>query len=101
MRRRSAVTSVIEQYGRHHRSSLHGPEQALWAELRGGRLGVWFKRQVVISRYIVDLSLRESVSSSRLNGGYHAQRESADARGDRKLARLGYRAPVRCGPHPS
>jgi hypothetical protein len=35
MRRRSNVTSTIETYARQHRSALNGPEQALWAELRG------------------------------------------------------------------
>ena len=54
MRRRSNVTSTIEQYARQHRSALNGPEQALWSEIRGGRLGVWFRRQVVIGRFIVD-----------------------------------------------
>jgi hypothetical protein len=43
MRRRSNVTSTIETYARQYRSALNGPEQALWSEIRGGRLGVWFR----------------------------------------------------------
>ena len=43
MRRRSHVVSSIEQYARQHRSAFNGPGQALWAELRGCRLGVWFR----------------------------------------------------------
>jgi hypothetical protein len=37
MRRRSHVTSTIEQYARQHRTALNGPEQALWSEIRGCR----------------------------------------------------------------
>jgi hypothetical protein len=33
MRRRSHVTSTIEQYAQQHRCALNGPEQALWDEI--------------------------------------------------------------------
>ncbi len=91
MRRRSTVSSVIELHARQHRSALNAPEQALWAELRGGRLGVWFKRQAVIGRYIADFVAPRERLVIEVDGGYHASRASADARRDRKLARLGYR----------
>jgi very-short-patch-repair endonuclease len=70
MRRRSHVVSTIEQYARQHRGALNGPEQALWAELRGCRLGVWFRRQVVIGNFIVDFSpFRPSLRIFRPNEG--------------------------------
>jgi very-short-patch-repair endonuclease len=67
------------------------PERALWRELRGGQLGVAFRRQVVLgNRYIADFvapSLRLVVE---VDGAVHAQRGVADARRDRDLGRLGY-----------
>jgi very-short-patch-repair endonuclease len=91
MRRRSTVSSTIDLYARRHRSALNGPEQALWAQLRGGRLGVWFRRQVVIGRYIADFVAPRERLVIEVDGGYHVERANADARRDRKLTRLGYR----------
>jgi very-short-patch-repair endonuclease len=91
MRRRSNVTSTIETYARQQRSALNGPEQALWSEIRGGRLGVWFRRQVVIGRFIVDFIAPRERLIVEVDGGYHATRVGADARRDRKLTRMGYR----------
>ena len=31
-------------------------ERLLWAELSGGKLGVWFRRQVVVGASIVDFA---------------------------------------------
>jgi very-short-patch-repair endonuclease len=91
MRRRSNVTSTIETHARQQRCSLNGPEQALWSEIRGGRLGVWFRRQVVIGRFIVDFLASRERLVVEVDGGYHATRVGADARRDCKLARMGYR----------
>ena len=91
MRRRSHVTSTIEQYARQYRSALNGPEQALWSEIRRGRLGVWFRRQVVIGRFIADFAAPSARLIVEVDGGYHATRVGADARRDSKLSRMGYR----------
>ena len=91
MRRRSHVVSTIEQHARQHRSALNGPEQALWAELRGCRLGVWFRRRVVIGRFIADFVAPSGRLVVEVDAGYHATRVAADARRDRKLTRMGYR----------
>jgi very-short-patch-repair endonuclease len=91
MRRRSHVTSTIELYARQHRAALNAPEQMLWEQIRGGRLGVWFRRQVVIGRYIVDFIAPRERLIVEVDGGYHATRDSGDARRDRKLVRMGYR----------
>jgi very-short-patch-repair endonuclease len=91
MRRRSNLSSTIEQYARQHRCALNGPEQTLWSELRGCRLGVWFRRQVVIGRFIVDFLAPRDRLIVEVDGRYHATRVGADARRDRKLTRMGYR----------
>jgi very-short-patch-repair endonuclease len=63
----------------------------LWAEIRGCRLGVWFRRQVPIGRYIADFVAPSVRLVVEVDGGHHARQHAADARRDRLLNRLGYR----------
>jgi len=66
-------------------------EALLFEALRGGRLGVAFRRQVpVLGRFIVDLIAPEARLVVEVDGPYHAERVRADARRDRALARNGY-----------
>jgi very-short-patch-repair endonuclease len=72
----------------------HQPTQSeakLWEALRGGQLGVHFKRQVRIGEFIVDFLAPAVKLVVEVDGGWHRGRVAADARRDRKLARLGYR----------
>ena len=75
------------------------PEVVLWRELRGSRLGVAFRRQVVLgNRYIADFAAPSLRLVVEVDGGIHARQRTADARRDRDLARLGYhvlRVPAR------
>lgn len=66
-------------------------EERLWREIRGGQLGVAFRRQVPIGRYIVDFLGSQVSLIVEVDGGYHAGRRQADERRDRWLARAGYR----------
>jgi very-short-patch-repair endonuclease len=67
-------------------------ESLLWeAALKGSRLGVAFRRQVVIGRYIADFVAPAAKLVVEVDGGYHERRARADARRDRELGRLGYR----------
>jgi len=66
-------------------------EQALWRCLSGKQLGVAFRRQVVIDRFIVDFLAPSVRLVVEVDGGYHSQRATADARRTRVLERLGYR----------
>jgi very-short-patch-repair endonuclease len=59
--------------------------------LRQKQLGVWFRRQVPIGRFIADFAAVGLRLIVEVDGGYHAKRRAADARRDRALARLGYR----------
>ena len=65
-------------------------EALLWAELSGSKLGVAFRRQVPLGRYIADFLAPSARLVVEVDGGYHAGRERADARRDRALAKLGY-----------
>jgi very-short-patch-repair endonuclease len=66
-------------------------ERILWEYLKGSRLGVAFRRQVPVALYIADFCAPSKKLVVEVDGGYHKGRVKADARRDRRLARLGYR----------
>jgi very-short-patch-repair endonuclease len=72
------------------RQCLTPSEARLWEALRGGRLGVSFRRQVVLGRYIVDFAARSIGLVIEVDGGYHEQCRRRDARRDAELGLLGY-----------
>ena len=73
------------------RGNLSWPEQVLWKAIRSGQLGVPFRRQVPLGCSIVDFVAPRAKLIVEVDGGSHRFKQSADARRDRKLARLGYR----------
>jgi very-short-patch-repair endonuclease len=67
-------------------------EQVLWAELRQRKLGVEFRRQVVVGgKFIADFVAPACGLIVEVDGLYHARRVAADARRERVLRRLGFR----------
>jgi leucyl-tRNA synthetase len=66
-------------------------ERLLWSRLSGSQLGVAFRRQVVLGRFIVDFAAPARRLVVEVDGGYHGERLGADARRDRELSRLGWR----------
>ena len=87
---RPSSSAVLELRARQMRSSLTPSEQVLWAAIRGRRLGVQFRRQVVIGRYIVDFLAPELRLVVEVDGGYHVRHRAADERRTAKLRRAGY-----------
>jgi very-short-patch-repair endonuclease len=73
------------------RSALTPSEEALWSVLSGSELGVAFRRQYVIGRFIADFAAPSVKLIIETDGGYHASRAFAAASRDRKLQRLGWR----------
>jgi very-short-patch-repair endonuclease len=88
---RSQVSPVVVARARDMRSALTPSEQRLWLAIRGGALGVWFRRQVPLGRFVGDFVAASARLVVEVDGGYHARRRAADARRDRALQRLGYR----------
>ena len=86
-----ARSQLLSQRAAEMRSDLNPAEAALWAQLKGRALGVMFRRQVVLGRYIADFLAPAVKVIVEVDGGYHARRERADARRDEKLRRAGYR----------
>ncbi|MCA9591645.1 MAG: DUF559 domain-containing protein [Myxococcales bacterium] len=66
-------------------------EAALWARLSGSRLGVGFRRQHVIGKYIVDFAAPKARLVVEVDEGYHVGRARKDATRDARLARAGWR----------
>ena len=66
-------------------------EALLWQALRGSRLGVSFRRQLVIGEYIADFAAPSVKLVVEVDGPIHTERTRADARRDRALAHRGYR----------
>jgi very-short-patch-repair endonuclease len=89
---RSFVThAIVTQHARRMRAALTPSEQRLWLAIRGGALGVWFRRQVPLGRFIGDFVAVSARLVVEVDGGYHARRHAADVRRDHALQRLGYR----------
>ena len=84
-------TALLVSRAQLMRSSPTTTEAQLWQELRGSRLGVAFRRQVPIGRYIVDFCAPSVRLVVEVDGGYHQGRSGADQRRDRVLARRGWR----------
>jgi very-short-patch-repair endonuclease len=67
-------------------------EAALWRAIRGGQLGVSFRRQVpLLGRYIADFFAPEVRLIVEVDGAWHSRRCRADARRDERLQKAGYR----------
>jgi very-short-patch-repair endonuclease len=82
---------VLESLARQHRWQPTESERRLWLELRGGKLGVRFVRQVVIGGYIADFASREARVVVEVDGSCHRGRGAADARREERLQRMGWR----------
>ena len=80
-------------FARRMRKQPTDSERLLWAELSGGKLGVWFRRQVVVGTSIVDFLAPARKLVVEVDGGYHAdvRRRRADARRDKRLVHAGFR----------
>ena len=73
------------------RGNLTEPERRLWNELRAGRLGAKFQRQVVLAPYIADFAARSERLVIEVDGDTHAMSEAPDEQRTAELARRGYR----------
>ena len=81
----------LEEGARALRDALTPSEQLLWSALRARQLGVTFRRQVLIGRYIVDFVAPAARLIVEIDGSFHAQRARTDARRDAALESAGYR----------
>jgi very-short-patch-repair endonuclease len=94
MRHRPSVPHnqlVLLQRAQQMRSHLTPSEERLWQAIRSQQLGVSFRRQVVIGRYIVDFLAPSARLIVEVDGSVHALKRASDQRRTEKLERAGYR----------
>jgi very-short-patch-repair endonuclease len=65
------------------------PERVFWQALRCCRLGVPFRRQVVLWGFIVDFFAPAARLVVEVDGAHHTRQRGADKRRDRALAAVG------------
>ena len=83
---------LLAQRAHEMRRQLTPSEAALSVALSRKQLGVAFRRQVLIgNRYIADFLAPSVKLIVEVDGGYHRQRVTADARRTLVLERLGFR----------
>jgi len=82
---------LLRERARAMRAAPTASEDALWRVLRAQQLGVRFRRQVPMGRYIADFFAPSARLVIEVDGGCHTRRVHLDARRDRALALLGYR----------
>ena len=83
--------SVIEGHAFSMRHTPSRSEAILFAALSGRKLGVLFRRQVRVGRFIADLAAPAVRLIVEVDGPWHERRRAADERRDRVLARAGWR----------
>src|SRR5688500_18943151 len=82
----------LEQYAWRNRRAPTESEARLWKALHGRKLGVMFRRQVVLlDRFIVDFYAPAMRLVVEVDGDCHRHRKAADRRRDRALERAGIR----------
>ncbi|MDH4608254.1 endonuclease domain-containing protein [Pseudomonas sp. BN102] len=82
----------MKHNARQLRSNMTDAERHLWYYLRGHRfLGLKFKRQKPMGRYIVDFICLEYRLVIELDGGQHQEQVARDAERDRYFIKQGYR----------
>ncbi|HMR09191.1 MAG TPA: DUF559 domain-containing protein [Polyangiaceae bacterium] len=72
-------------------SALPCTQPKLWSRLKSSQLGVGFRREFVVGRFIADFAAPSRRLIVEVDGGYHARVAARDARRDRALARAGWR----------
>ena len=85
------LQSLLAERAHFMRHNLTETESQLWRRLSGKQLGIAFKRQVPVDRYILDFLAPSVKLVIEVDGACHSLRRTADARRDRVLQRLGYR----------
>ena len=88
---RGASTPGKVEFAREQRRQPTPGEEALWRALRGGALGVRFRRQHPIREFVLDFYCAEAQLAVEVDGASHERQEGYDDWRDGELAKLGIR----------
>lgn len=79
MRHRVRNNSIeLQTAAREMRREPTPAEAVLWSALRGGRLGVRFRRQHPVGRFILDFWCAEAKLAIEVDGGIHDEQHDRD-----------------------
>ena len=81
---------MLRAEARRMRSEPTAAEEALWRAIRGHRLGLRFRRQHVIDRFIVDFVCLPAKLIVEVDGGIHEKQVRRDEERDARLQGAGY-----------
>ncbi len=85
------ITKEKLQRAKELRRDMTPAESILWRELRANKLGVHFRRQQIISGFIVDFYCHRAALVIEVDGDIHDLQEKEDARREQVLMDLGLR----------
>jgi very-short-patch-repair endonuclease len=85
------VTNEKVERSRELRREMTLAEKTLWDELRANKLGVHFRRQQIISGFIVDFYCHQATLVIEVDGGIHALQREEDASREKVLNDIGLR----------
>src|SRR5574339_466373 len=85
------VSKEKQQHSHELRRDMTPAEKLLWQELRANKLGVHFRRQQVISGFIVDFYCHKADLIVEVDGDIHDLQQEEDARREKVLDELGLR----------
>ena len=85
--------TLLETYAVENRKNPTEAERVLWTYLKGGQLGVHFRRQHVILDYIPDFVCLSKQLIIEIDGGYHLEGEQPekDAQRAEELSKSGFK----------
>ena len=90
MRSKRSTPKIMHRAGELRRE-LTLAENKLWAQLRNDQLGVNFRRQHAIGKFIVDFCSPRKKLIIELDGGQHLEQEAYDQERTEFLRSKGYR----------
>ena len=85
------VTKEKLQRAKELRRDMTPAEKILWHELRANKLGVHFRRQQIISGFIVDFYCHKLALVIEVDGEIHNLQKEEDAQREKALSELGLR----------
>ena len=83
------VSKEKQQRSRELRRDMRPAEKLLWQELRANKLGVHFRRQQIISGFIVDFYCHKADLIVEVDGDIHDLRQNEDTLREKTLMKLG------------
>jgi len=87
------VSDQTRDFAKALRREMTNAERKLWSKLRNQQLGVKFRRQEPLGRFIVDFFCKEAKLIVELDGGQHWEEQNVfkDAERTKELEGLGFR----------